>query len=74
MYCPACGTEASTDQKFCRSCGMGLQMVFQLVVEYGSAGPHEATLGAEEHTAGSLERVVHQQPEAREWPAAIVQC
>ena len=27
MYCPACGTKASTDQKFCRSCGLRLTLV-----------------------------------------------
>jgi hypothetical protein len=27
MYCPACGTNASTDQKFCRYCGLRLTLV-----------------------------------------------
>jgi ketosteroid isomerase-like protein len=27
MYCPACGTTASTDQKFCRLCGLRLTLV-----------------------------------------------
>jgi hypothetical protein len=27
MYCPACGTNASTDQKFCRLCGLRLTLV-----------------------------------------------
>ena len=27
MQCPACGTEASTDQNFCRSCGLRLTLV-----------------------------------------------
>ena len=31
MYCPNCSTEASTEQKFCRSCGMELQAVSQLI-------------------------------------------
>lgn len=31
MYCPNCATEAKTDQKFCRSCGMELHAVAQLV-------------------------------------------
>jgi hypothetical protein len=31
MYCPNCSTEASTEQKFCRSCGMELQAVADLI-------------------------------------------
>jgi len=31
MYCPKCSTEASTEQKFCRVCGMELQPVAVLV-------------------------------------------
>lgn len=31
MYCPNCSTEASTDQKFCRSCGMELRAVAELI-------------------------------------------
>jgi Domain of unknown function (DUF4440)/zinc-ribbon domain len=27
MHCPACGRNASTDQKFCRSCGLRLTLV-----------------------------------------------
>ena len=27
MYCPACGAKASTDQKFCRICGLRLTLV-----------------------------------------------
>jgi hypothetical protein len=34
MYCPTCGTKASTNQKFCRRCGMGLLKIFQLVAEH----------------------------------------
>ena len=31
MYCPNCSAEASTEQKFCRSCGMELQAVAGLI-------------------------------------------
>ena len=31
MYCPNCSTEASAEQKFCRSCGMELQAVAELI-------------------------------------------
>lgn len=31
MYCPNCSTEASTEQKFCRSCGMELRGVAELI-------------------------------------------
>jgi hypothetical protein len=31
MYCPNCSAEASTEQKFCRSCGMELLAVAELI-------------------------------------------
>ena len=27
MYCPNCGSQTSTDQKFCRACGLGLEKI-----------------------------------------------
>jgi uncharacterized membrane protein len=33
MYCPNCGNENSAEQKFCRSCGLGLEKVVQSLTE-----------------------------------------
>lgn len=33
MYCPNCGNQNSAEQKFCRSCGLGLQKVTQTLSE-----------------------------------------
>jgi hypothetical protein len=33
MHCPNCGTKISTDQKFCRACGLSLERVTELLAE-----------------------------------------
>ncbi len=33
MYCPNCGNETSSDQKFCRACGLGLEKIALSVSE-----------------------------------------
>lgn len=33
MYCPICSTRISLNQKFCRSCGLGLEKIAQSVSE-----------------------------------------
>lgn len=33
MYCPNCGNKNSVDQRFCRSCGLGLEKVAQSLTE-----------------------------------------
>ncbi|MDQ3252707.1 MAG: zinc ribbon domain-containing protein [Acidobacteriota bacterium] len=37
MYCPNCGKENSNEQRFCRSCGLSLQMISQMLVNELSA-------------------------------------
>ena len=52
MHCPTCGTTTTTDQKFCRSCGMNLEVVSKLVaahspsdeVQISKAGADKAAL------------------------------
>jgi uncharacterized membrane protein (Fun14 family) len=34
MHCPICGTRASMNRNFCRSCGMELQVISQLVAKH----------------------------------------
>ena len=33
MYCPNCGNKNSANQKFCRSCGLGLEKIVQSLSE-----------------------------------------
>ena len=33
MHCPNCGNQAAAEQKFCRSCGLELQAIAQLVTQ-----------------------------------------
>jgi general stress protein CsbA len=55
MHCPVCGTKASTDQNFCRSCGMELQVISQLIAKHLSAT--DPTLLLVESDADKLHRM-----------------
>ncbi len=44
MYCPNCGKTNSTEQKFCRSCGLSLDKIAQSVVEQLPAKEHSQRL------------------------------
>ena len=37
MYCPNCGKENAEETRFCRSCGLGLQTISELLVNERSA-------------------------------------
>jgi len=42
MFCPNCGNQAASDQKFCRSCGMNLQKVTPALIEHlAETGPDQ---------------------------------
>lgn len=36
MHCPSCGAETTLEQRFCRSCGMDLETVSNLVIAHSS--------------------------------------
>lgn len=42
MFCPNCGKKIAADQKFCRSCGLGLEKVAQAVGEQRPAPVDES--------------------------------
>src|ERR1041384_3064498 len=45
MHCPSCGKPATTDQQFCRACGMSLETVGKLVAKHtGSPAVAQAKL------------------------------
>lgn len=43
MNCPKCGLQALPDQKFCRSCGMSLQMITQPLSEQATGARLDET-------------------------------
>lgn len=42
MYCPNCGKKITAEQKFCRSCGLGLDRIAQVVTEQFPITPDES--------------------------------
>ena len=50
MYCPNCGKENSTEQKFCRSCGLSLETVVQSLAEQLPAKQYDQTLQARQRS------------------------
>ena len=45
MHCPNCGKPATTEQQFCRACGMGLETIGKLVAKHtGSPAALQAKL------------------------------
>lgn len=48
MYCPNCGKQTATDQKFCRHCGLGLDKIAQSLGEQLPARVDETLLARKE--------------------------
>jgi len=44
MHCPNCGTPAPADQKFCRACGISLQLVAQVLADELAAAQSNKSL------------------------------
>jgi hypothetical protein len=59
MFCPTCSKEASSDQKFCRLCGMDLQGVSKLIVGQSALKIIERRADEpDEHTQAKRDRLM----------------
>lgn len=58
MYCPNCGKTNSTEQRFCRSCGLRLERVVQALVEQLTAPDAEKSLVERQHSLDRWIKVV----------------
>lgn len=57
MYCPSCGTKTSVSQKFCRSCGMSLAMISQMLTGHQSPPePKEAGINCAGLIEGPIQK------------------
>lgn len=67
MHCPKCGTPAAEVQKFCRSCGFGLEKVAQLLEEspavFGEKPPADENLDKLQTRLNIMDKL---------WQAALV--
>lgn len=57
MNCPSCGLQTLPDQKFCRSCGAGLQMTTQPLVEHVTVFDPRSTPGNVHNNVGNDEKL-----------------
>jgi hypothetical protein len=48
MYCPNCGSQTSSDQKFCRACGLGLEKIALSLSEQLPTRPDEKLVSEKE--------------------------
>jgi hypothetical protein len=56
MHCPACGQATTTDQMFCRSCGMSLEAVSKLVAAHSPSD--EVSIQKADSEKAALARMV----------------